>query len=305
MKDSPYFKQAELLLRILPIINRHPVFSLKGGTAINFFVRNLPRLSVDIDLVYLPVKERTESLKEISDTLIKIDKDIKRIIPALRITGKVLPQTNFTDALIIAVENATVKIQSNTVFRGSVYPTVSFELCEKAQQLFELSLKVTSLCFEELYAGKICAALDRQHPRDLFDIKLLFENEGINEKIRKAFLVYLISHNRPIVELLNPGLIEISDTFLKEFSGMTAEEITPDKLLETRVQLIKEVKTSLTEKEKQFLISFKNLNPDWSLLELDGIENLPAVKWKLQNLKQMDQEKHKRALNKLSEYLNN
>ncbi len=86
---------------------------------------------------------------------------------------------------------------------------------------------------------------------------------------------------------------------------MTAEQITPDKLLETRVQLIKEIKTSLTEKEKQFLISFKNRNPDWSLLELDGIENLPAVKWKLQNLKQMDQEKHKRALNKLSEYLNN
>ena len=58
MIDSVYFKQAELLLRILPLIDREAAFAMKGGTAINFFARDLPRISVDIDLVYLPVGER-------------------------------------------------------------------------------------------------------------------------------------------------------------------------------------------------------------------------------------------------------
>ena len=303
MKDSSYFKQAELLLKVLPLINRYPVFAIKGGTAINFFIRNLPRLSVDIDLVYLPVKERDESLMEISTTLLKIKKDIERMIPACRVSERVSQQTNFTDSLIVATENAVIKIQPNTVIRGTVYPVVTLELCKQAQNLFELSLKTTSLSFDELYAGKICAALDRQHPRDLFDIKLLFDNEGLNDRTRKAFIVYLISHNRPIVELLNPGLTDIEDIYMKEFKGMTVDKVSLDSLLETRSKLINEISSSLTDKEKQFLISFKNLKPDWSLLNLEGIENPPAVKWKLQNLKRMDKEKHKSALQKLSGYL--
>jgi hypothetical protein len=52
MIDTVYFRQAELLLRVLPLVDREAVFALKGGTAINFFVRDLPRVPVDIDLVY-------------------------------------------------------------------------------------------------------------------------------------------------------------------------------------------------------------------------------------------------------------
>ncbi len=199
MQNSPCFRQAELILKVLPLINRYPVFALKGGTAINFFIRNLPRLSVDIDLVYLPVKERKVSLEEISRTLLKIKKDIERTIPQSSVTEKVLSNTKFTDSLIVTIENAVIKVQTNTVFRGTVYPVVTLELCEKAQREFELFVKTTSLSFEELYAGKICAALDRQQPRDLFDLKLLFDNEGLTDKTRKVFIVYLISHNRPIV----------------------------------------------------------------------------------------------------------
>jgi hypothetical protein len=61
--DIVFFRQAELLLRIIPLIDREASFALKGGTAINFFVRDLPRISVDIDLVYLPIGERDESLR--------------------------------------------------------------------------------------------------------------------------------------------------------------------------------------------------------------------------------------------------
>ena len=184
-----------------------------------------------------------------------------------------------------------VLLITNTIIRGSVYKPETYSLCEKVQEIFELSVKTASLSYEELYAGKICAAPDRQHPRDLFDIKLLFENEGLTEKMRKAFIVYLISHNRPIVELLYPWLIDISESFEKEFRGITTEDVALEDLYNERDQLIKEINSSLTLKEKQFLLSFKSLKPDWLLLESDGIQKLPAVKWKLQNLQRMDKKK--------------
>src|SRR3546814_1358815 len=68
----------------------------------------------------------------------------------------------------------------------------------------------------DLYAGKIAAALDRQHPRDLFDILHLYENEGITDDLFRAFLVYLVSHNRPAHELLAPHLLDLEDCYRSE-----------------------------------------------------------------------------------------
>ena len=81
MKDTVFFKQAELLLRILPLIYKEQEFALKGGTAINFFVQDLPRLSVDIDLTYLPVNDRDFALNEIRSILLLISEGIKKRIP--------------------------------------------------------------------------------------------------------------------------------------------------------------------------------------------------------------------------------
>jgi len=67
--DNPYYQQVVLLLDVLPIVGQETCFALKGGTAINLFVRNLPRLSVDIDLTYLPVQDRTTSLREVGSAL--------------------------------------------------------------------------------------------------------------------------------------------------------------------------------------------------------------------------------------------
>ncbi len=88
MKDTVFFKQAELLLRILPLIYREDVFALKGGTAINFFVRDLPRLSVDIDLTYLPVNDRDFALNEIRRILLLISEGIKRRISGTEVIPK-------------------------------------------------------------------------------------------------------------------------------------------------------------------------------------------------------------------------
>jgi len=148
------------------------------------------------------------------------------------------------------------------------------------------------LSFEDLYGGKICAALDRQHPRDLFDVKLLLENEGFNEKVRKAFVVYLISHNRPIHELLDPQLIDIKTLFEEEFTGMIDHKVSCEDLVDARRILISKIQSELSEEERKFLLSVKEMNPSWGLLGLEGIEKLPAVKWKLENLGKMKPKLH-------------
>ncbi|MFQ5651387.1 MAG: nucleotidyl transferase AbiEii/AbiGii toxin family protein [bacterium] len=165
------------------------------------------------------------------------------------------------------------------------------------------SFYAQTLSIGDLYGGKICAALDRQHPRDLFDVYVLFNNEGITEDIRKAFLVYLISHPRPIIELLNPTLKDFSGVFEHEFKGMTTTQIELDDLVQARLELIHFVKYSLSERERQFLLSVKQIKPRWELLELQHIKNLPAVQWKLLNLKRMDKAKHSKAVEKLRSFL--
>jgi predicted nucleotidyltransferase component of viral defense system len=303
MRDTVFFRQAELLLRILPFVHREKVFALKGGTAINFFVRELPRLSVDIDLTYLPINERGFALDDISHALIRVSGNIKERIPGTRIVLKNLPSTNMSKGMIVNQEGITVKIEPNLVLRGSVYPPEMRILSKKAQALFELSVQSRILSMDELYAGKICAALARQHPRDFFDVHFLIKNEGLSARIRRAFIVYLISHPRPMNEILNPQHVDMRDIFEKEFKGMIAEDVTCEDLEKTRDDLISMLRTELTAEERRFILSVKEGHPKWDLLELEGIENLPAVKWKLLNIGKMDPSKHKEAFHKLRDYL--
>lgn len=76
-----YRSQVALLIRILPFVAEEPDFALKGGTAINLFVRDMPRLSVDIDLTYLPVQDRKASLAAIDAAMKRIAALIERGIP--------------------------------------------------------------------------------------------------------------------------------------------------------------------------------------------------------------------------------
>lgn len=301
MLNKIYLKQAEFLLRVLPHINYKEAFALKGGTALNFFWRDFPRLSVDIDLCYTKIQDRELSLNEINDAFTKIEERLKRAFDGIKIQprkieGKII-------GLILDWNDALVKIEANTIIRGTIFPVVNKKLCSKAEATFELTTSVNTVSFEDLYGGKICAALDRQHPRDLFDVKLLLENEGITPGIIKAFLFYLISHDRPIIEILNPGLQDISQTFINEFNGMTTDEINLDELVDVRKNLIQIVKASLTEAQRKFILSFKNREPEWELSSIDGIENYPSVRWKLINLERMSKEKHTEAYKKLKDYL--
>jgi predicted nucleotidyltransferase component of viral defense system len=197
---NPYYAQVNLLVRVLPVVAREGCFALKGGTAINLFVRDLPRLSVDIDLAYLPVGERTAALEEIDAALGRIAASLADRPHGFQVRpGKY--QEKKLCGLLVSQRAATIKIELLPVLRGCVYPAGPRRISASAEAEFGFA-EVPVLSFADLYAGKIVAALDRQHPRDLFDVKLLLAAEGISDELFRAFLVYLISHDGSIVSLL-------------------------------------------------------------------------------------------------------
>ncbi len=299
---SPYYRQVRLLTRILPLVAQEPCFALKGGTAINLFVRDLPRLSVDIDLVYLPMDDRETALKNITTALDRIADAILKAMPDAQIIRSFEGRA---DALRLFVTQAgdRIKVELSPVLRGTVFPQELREFSPSVAARFGY-VEMPLLSFPDLYAGKICAALDRQHPRDLFDVKLLFENEGLTPDLVKTFVVYLISHNRTMGELLRPTRKEIAGLYHGEFLNMAQDEVGLEELLEVRERLVEEINKALTNDQKRFLVSFKARNPDWSLLGLAGAESLPAVRWKMQNLERMPEDKHNNALDSLRAILN-
>ena len=295
--NNPYFKQVQLLVSILSILNEHPVFALKGGTAINLFIRDLPRLSVDIDLAYVPLHDRTESLKTIHTHLSEMAHNLET--KGLRVQKNNAKQIT---RLTISNSQSQIKIEISPVLRGTVHPTVIRSITPKAEALFGY-VEVKTLSFEDLYAGKICAALDRQHPRDLYDIKTLLANEGISEKLKNTFLVYLISHPRPMCELLNPNCKSLEEIYTKEFRNMTTEVVPLPDLIEARKQLIKNIQGALNDQDKEFLLSIKKRQANWEHFYYPEVRNLPAIKWKLHNLEKMPESTHKQAVQKLEEFL--
>ena len=302
-QSSPYYKQVQLLISVLPLVAKEKYFALKGGTAINLFIRDLPRLSVDIDLVYLPMDDRDTALPNITAALNRIANSILKAIPGVQVQKSFESRADAL-RLIIRKGDVQIKIELSPVLRGSVFPEEVREASKAVEDQFGYAeMQIVSI--PDLYAGKLCAALDRQHPRDLFDVKFLMENEGLTDDLRKTFLVYLISHNRTIAELLRPPLKDIGALYENEFIRMTQVNVPLKELEDIRETLISDLNAALTDEEKRFLLSFKSLAPDWALLGLPNIEALPAVRWKMINLGKMDKGKHSQALKKLEDILNN
>ena len=292
-----YIEQARLMLRLLPFVADEECFALKGGTALNFFVWDMPRLSVDINLTYLPVELRDTSLQKISEALLRIEKAIARSFPDFNVHR--VKNNDLVLKLVIRAPYTEVKIEPNTVIRGTVFGTEMCDLSEKARKILEVAVNVRVLAKPELFGGKICAALDRQHPRDLFDVKLLLEGLGLTDEIRKGFLLHLISHDRPMHEVINPSRKDVRDIYKSEFAEMTEETVPYDVLVEVRERLILGLKNGLTNDEKYFLLSLKEGKPVGSLLGLNGVERLPAVQWKLRNIQKMSVEKQREQYSKL------
>lgn len=303
MNKNKYYQQVDLLVKILPLLEAEERFALKGGTAINLFVRNFPRYSVDIDLIYLPLEDRSTSLESISNALNGLAEKVDRIVPGTKIQKKVTGPEHRTTKLFVQRKNDLVKIEPNVILRGCVYEPSIQPVCSKVAQTFSTQFSTLIASPGDLYGGKICAALDRQHPRDLFDIKLLLEHGGITEEIRKAFIVYLVCHNRPIDELLSPNFLDIEPTFKSQFQGMTKEPVNCSELVSTREQLVALLRKQLKSGEKEFILSIAKGTPCWELMELNHLKDLPALKWKLQNIGRMGKKQQLESVKRLTSVL--
>jgi predicted nucleotidyltransferase component of viral defense system len=301
-----YQEQVRLLLRILPLVAEEEVFALKGGTAINLFERDLPRLSVDIDLTYLPFDDRTVALANISAALRRLKARIEKVIPDIRVTV-VAQQGGAMEAKLHCQHRRTqVKIEVNTTIRGQLLPTRLMATVAAVQDNFEAFAEVPVVSHAELYGGKLCAALDRQHPRDLFDVHHLLNAEGITPDIKLGLIAGVLSHPRPINEVLFPKHRDQREAFDRQFAGMALTPFTYDDFEATRRELDTTIKAALTARDKDFLLSFKLGEPTWDLIDLPNLAKMPAVQWKLKNIQtllQNDPVKHGLQLQALADKL--
>jgi len=285
-----YRAQVALLIRTLPHVAAEPEFALKGGTAINLFVRPLPRLSVDIDLTYLPVADRAASLAAIDAAMQRIAERIRAGIPNARVLATQLTDEGATTKLVVRVDAAQIKIEVTPVLRGTVYDPVAMAVVPEVEDAFGFA-ETQVVSFPDLYAGKIVAAMDRQHPRDLFDVRDLLAHEGISDDLRRAFIVYLISHHRPMVEVLASTRKPLATEFARGFEGMTEEPVPLAELEAAREAIIAAMVAQMPTEHRQFLLGFKRGAPDWDLLGISGADELPAVLWKQQNLDRLPADK--------------
>lgn len=285
--DKAYADTVRLLLTAAPDVFTNDIFAMKGGTAINLFVQDMPRLSVDIDVVYTPWKTpRDEALTAIGDELDAIAGRLGRLGLATRkVNSKDLGDTK----LLIENDEAQVKVEVNVVFRGTVLPVERHPLSPKTADLFSVALELPVLASAELYGGKLVAAMDRQHPRDLFDVLRMFESGGLSDEIVECFVTYLGGHNRPTHEVLFGNEKDIAHEYHQNFVGMTIEPVRLDALLETRARLRKELPQRLTANQRQFLVGLVRARPDWTLLKCPHASELPALRWKLENLQTFSQ----------------
>lgn len=282
--NQTYLDTARLLVAVAPLVLVDDTFALKGGTAINLFVREMPRLSVDLDLVFpdhtLP---RDDALGRINEAVRQSAERLAKRGMQVHAPAAAAGETK----LLVRRGPVQVKFEVNFVMRGTVRPVRQASLTPAARDVLMADLEIPVVSLEDVYGGKLVAALDRQHPRDLFDVMQLFAHEGITPGIRRAFVVYLASSNRPVHEVLFPPLRDIRHDFEHNFRGMTAEPVPLDALLEARERLVREIQQGLDDDERRFLLSLVAGAPEWALLGVDQLEHLPGVRWKLHSLAQL------------------
>ncbi len=298
MKDR-YRKQVALLIRIMPSVYKIKEFAVHGGTAINLFHRNLLRYSVDIDVTYIPIENRQQSLASINQKLLEVKKNIEKTIP-----GVVVKHKPDVWKLLCTLGDATVKIEVNATKRGIIGDVVELPLCEKARNEFSMGCKARTVSFSQLYGGKITAALSRQHPRDLFDCKYM-ELQSFDD-VKNGFMLCLLGSDKPIIESLQPNDIDQTEALENQFQGMTETPFGYEDYLESRTALLSLVNGGLTITDKEFLLSFEQGEPDWNKCCAGDLSQYPSVQWKLLNIGKLEESnpvKFEQGVNKLRRYL--
>ena len=278
--NNIYRQKIELLLRILPFVTDEECFAIHGGTAINLFVKDLYRLSVDIDVTYIPIEDRNTSLLRINEALERISDRVKRTFRDVR----VIPRLDISK-ITCESRGCQVKIEVNQTKRGLVCgDAILYPLCEKAQEMFGMEVDARIVSLPQLYGGKISAALSRQHPRDLFDIKQM---DIPLTDVKEGLIFCLLGSDRPIHESFAPNLIDQHEAMERQFSGMSEIPFTYNDFEATREKLVNDVNSVMTEDDRRFLIGFEELSVDWENSPYSSFKEYPSVRWKMQNLQKL------------------
>jgi hypothetical protein len=280
--NGVYTATVRQLLDIAPVVFESPNFAIKGGSALNLFLHDLPRLSVDIDVVFTDhTLDRATALQAISSELRVISEKLEAMGYEVLLHRN---SANNESKLKVLSPLAEVKVEVNEVFRGTLLPLQQRSLSPATEEEFAQAVTLPLLATAELYGSKLVAAMDRQHPRDLFDVHVLYNDMGLTPEIVDCFVVYLASHNRPVHEVLKPRLHPLEATFANQFDGMTRAEISLDTLEQTREGLVQDLPRALTDQHRTFLLSLVKNQPRWECMPFAHLKELPAIRWKLQNL---------------------
>lgn len=297
MFDERFRQQVDLVLTILGYMDWDGCFAMKGGTALNFFYEDMPRLSVDIDLVYVPLNSREEAFEEMIKYFNRCVHDLNKRGFTAKVTG--IKQENPIGRLYVSSNSSSVKIEPNLIIRGALLAPKLKSLSSAVKEAFSQDLKVRCLDYKEIMAGKLVAMLDRQHPRDIFDMLQYYKNKKSIKEIMDYFMVYLLQSSRPFSELIAPRLLNIKEIFQTNFLGMTKEPMDLKELITYRNKVIKDVQKCLVGQRREFLISVMEERPKWKLIPFTNVEQFPGIKWKLQNIHTMPQAKREAEIKKL------
>ena len=249
MTDRAFVDATMLLVRIVPRVFATGRLALKGGTAINLYFDDAPRFSVDLDLVFTTLGLLRE------EALAAINAEMRRIVDALSADGLSATAAVAADlgeiGLVVSDGNAQVKVETNVVFRGTLLPPVVRPLSPGAVELLRAEAPATVVDRAEVFAGKFMAALDRQHPRDLFDVWRLYERGTVEPDMLSAFVVYLCGHNRPAHEVLDSPERLLAEDYERALVGMIRGEVpTLEDLIESRARLRRDISQGLAESDR-------------------------------------------------------
>lgn len=285
-----HIEAVRLLLEAIPVLFKEPKFAMKGGTAINLFVQDLPRLSVDIDVVFTDhTASRKEALRTIGSALEVARNELNR----MGLQAEAPASTQGSESkMFLRRGRQQVKVEVNHVFRGTIMPVQTRALTPESGRLFTTAIEAPMLATAELYGSKLVAALDRQHPRDLFDVHCLFLSGGLTGEMVECFVGYLAGHNRPVHEVLFSRDQDLAMTFENEFQGMARIPVELEMLIEARGRLRRELKAMLTQSHREFLMSLVRNEPQWDLMQCQHLMDLPGIRWKLQNLAKLRRSSH-------------
>lgn len=285
------------LLTLLEGFNRHPFLqnrvALKGGTALNLFILDLPRLSVDIDLNYIGAAD----LRTMQAEKPKIEEALASVCKREGLGVTRLPGAHAGGRFALRYDSAlgggaNLKLDINYMFRVPLWPVTRMD----SRSIGAIKASAISvLDLHELAAGKLAALLARHASRDLFDAhRLLTTQRFQSDRLRLAFVVYG-GLNRKDWRTVSPAHVHFSRTELRNELIPVLRRDSAKDLFASVQRLIEEVRAQLravlpvSDAESQFLTRLLDngeieptlITQDRELAE--RIANHPGLLWKALN----------------------